>query len=248
MAILAQKINLYSNAVNNTELANIYTTQAEMIPNKPNLPVTAGGINGFVQLDDVGAVNGTRGRVSRNSDGKTYQICNQAVVPYGQQAYTTPGKYTFTVPAGISKIRVAVCGGGGGWAGNYNNDPGQYNVGSGGTSSFSNLMSATGGGNCYDYLDTSGNDSWGYTSVYGFTGSPNGTFLSQHGWSLGFTFAHGDYGAGKDMAGGGGYNSGYINATAGATHQVTVGNAGMPNGSHKGKSGFVLVAWGGDIK
>lgn len=56
----------------------------------------------------------------------------------------------------------------------------------------------------------------------------------------------------------GGYNTGYVSVTAGSTYTITVGGGGaavnnknsgskvIPSASN-GNSGFVLIAYGGDI-
>lgn len=226
MAILAQKINLYSNAVNNTGLANIYTTQAEMIPNKPNLPVTAGGINGFVQLDDIGAVNGTRGRVSRNSDGKTYQICNQAVVPYGEKAYTAPGTYTFTVPAGISKVKVACVGGG----------TGRGVSAKGKTSSFGSYLSASG----HYYYGSNSAESIGYK--LSFTGAKESQPCTGYGHGI---LANPNTDNPYSYCGY--FAANMITVSQNQSIPCVVGAGGGFAGEYGG-NGFVYIAWGGDIK
>ena len=47
-------------------------------------------------------------------------------IPTGQGQYTTPGTYTFTIPAGVTSITVTLTGGGGGW-GNCNGRLYQFN-------------------------------------------------------------------------------------------------------------------------
>jgi len=86
--------------------------------------------------------------------------------------WTTAGNYTWTVPEGVTKVRVAVCGGGGGSAlnrGGYN----QYYAVAGGSSSFGNLVTATGGegGRALSNYDGDMGGAYGYG---GNGGSPNG--------------------------------------------------------------------------
>lgn len=50
----------------------------------------------------------------------TYKVLTNAVPPYAKVTYTTPGTFTFTVPVGVTKLRVEVAGGGG--PGGENND------------------------------------------------------------------------------------------------------------------------------
>ena len=39
------------------------------------------------------------------------------LVPYTKESYTTPGTYTFTVPEGVTNIRISTAGAGGGGGG-----------------------------------------------------------------------------------------------------------------------------------
>lgn len=76
------------------------------------------------------------------------------------------------------------------------------------------------------------------------------------GFSLSFDLANGTYGKGGGVTnacyavsggGSGGYKSGYTSVTAGASYTITVGSGGTGNRADSGKSGFVLIAYGGDI-
>jgi len=59
--------------------------------------------------------------------------------PPGQQAYTTAGTYTFTVPAGVTAVSVVCVGGGQG------SNTGQVTAGAGGSLSYENNISTTPG-------------------------------------------------------------------------------------------------------
>ena len=74
-------------------------------------------------------------------------INDTSLTPSGEQSYTTPGTYTFTVPTGVTSLDIFVVGGGGGGS------VGQYSNGSPGGS---------GGG--------------GIVQVSGFTVTPGDTF------------------------------------------------------------------------
>ena len=131
-------------------------------------------------------------------------------------SYTTPGTYTWTVPEGVTQIRVAVAGAGGGGA----VASGQVIVsaGTGGTSSISyngqEYVKATGGTGGYIRSVNGSHNSnvHGNSNPYaGQGGSPNGRNggarydLNENdggilqpgaGWALGFTGQTGDYGKG----------------------------------------------------
>lgn len=203
---------------------NIYSTAAE-----------AGGKalrvdNGYVALKPITDANATAGRVSIN--GVTYAIATQHTaavsVPYTEQQWTKAGSYTFTVPDGITRVRVAVCGGGAGKGSLIGNGKGGGN-----TSAFG--ITATGG--------HGGGVAW----RKGAGGEPNGHASTGNnvtdGFALSFDKSSGDYGKGGNFGGSGGYDSQYVAVTAGQTYTITVGAAGDSGGT----GGFVLLAYGGDI-
>ena len=186
--------------------------------------------NGYVALKPITDANATAGRVSIN--GVTYAIATQHTaavsVPYTEQQWTKAGSYTFTVPAGITRIRVAVCGGGAGKGSLFSNGK----VG-GNTSAFG--ITATGG--------HGGGVAW----KKGAGGEPNGHASTGNnvtdGFALSFDKSSGNYGKGGNFGGSGGYDSQYVAVTAGQTYTITVGAAGGSGGT----GGFVLLAYGGDI-
>lgn len=110
MSILSQK--LYIKKGSSTAACNIYSTAAEA----GDKALRVG--NGYVALKDVTDANATAGRVSIG--GATYAIATKhesgggTAVPYTEKSWTEAGSHSFTVPAGITRIRVALCGGGAG--------------------------------------------------------------------------------------------------------------------------------------
>lgn len=203
---------------------NIYNTAAE-----------AGGKalrvgNGYVALKPITDANATAGRISIN--GVTYAIATQHTaavsVPYTEQQWTKAGSYTFTVTDGVTRVRVAVCGGGAGKGSLFSNGKGGDN-----TSAFG--ITATGG--------HGGGVAW----RKGAGGEPNGHASTGNnvtdGFALSFDKSSGDYGKGGNFGGSGGYDSQYVAVTAGQTYTITVGAAGGSGGT----GGFVLLAYGGDI-
>lgn len=203
---------------------NIYSTAAE-----------AGGKalrvgNGYVALKPITDANATAGRVSIN--GVTYAIATQHTaavsVPYTEQQWTKAGSYTFTVTDGVTRVRVAVCGGGAGKGSLFSNGKGGGN-----TSAFG--ITATGG--------HGGGVAW----IKGAGGEPNGHASTGNnvtdGFALSFDKSSGNYGKGGNFGGSGGYDSQYVAVTAGQTYTITVGAAGGSGGT----GGFVLLAYGGGI-
>lgn len=222
MSILSQK--LYIKKGSSTAACNIYSTAAEA----GDKALRVG--NGYVALKPITDANATAGRVSVG--GVTYAIATQHTaavsVPYTEQQWTKAGSYTFTVPDGITRVRVAVCGGGAGKGSLIGNGKGGDN-----TSAFG--ITATGG--------HGGGVAWGK----GAGGEPNGHASTGNnvtdGFALSFDKSSGDYGKGGNFGGSGGYDSQYVAVTAGQTYTITVGAAGGSGGT----GGFVLLAYGGDI-
>jgi hypothetical protein len=61
--------------------------------------------------------------------------------PAGQQAYTTPGTYSWVAPLGVTSVSVVTVGGGGGGGGS----PSYYKGGGGGGLGYKNNISVTPG-------------------------------------------------------------------------------------------------------
>lgn len=182
---------------------------------------------------------------------------------YTEHSYTTPGTYSFTVSAGITRIRVAVCGGGGG--GIFAD--GGSNGTNGGTSKFGSLIQATGGTGGLDNSYWNDTEDFNNDSIPGVGGTPNGrngkwrtTNAGGVGFSLSFQMSNGTYGHGGDGCsrsyssgtggGSGGYDSKYVNVEPGKTYTVVVGEAGGNIDDRMIEtttSGFVLIAYGEGI-
>lgn len=220
MSILSQK--LYIKKASSTAACNIYATAAEAGDKALRVD------NGYVALKPITDANATAGRVSIG--GVTYAIATKhesggTAVPYTEKSWTAAGSYTFTVPDGVSRLRVALCGGGAG--------KGAFSAGN------------TGGDTrAFDLFATGGEGGSAFT--YGNGGTPNGYASEGNkvtaGFALSFDKANGDYGKGSNYGGSGGYDSQYVNVTAGQSYAITVGGAGAG-----GTGGFVLIAYGGDI-
>lgn len=182
---------------------------------------------------------------------------------YTERSYTTPGTYSFTVPAGVTRIRVAVCGGGGGGI----QADGGYDGTNGGTSKFGSFIQATGGTGGLDDSYWNDTEDFNNGSKPGVGGTPNGRNGKRAarnaggvGFSLSFQMSDGTYGHGGDGCsnvsdygtggGSGGYNSSYINVEPSKTYTVVVGEAGRTIGHgmiETTTSGFVLIAYGEGI-
>lgn len=296
MAELIKKLHFKQDAIEQTAKAYSATTEAgtEYIENKID------GVICYVATGDTTDERATIGLVKKSSTAAERAILSTGKPPYTEHSWTTPGTYTWTCPQGVTRVRVAVCGGGGGvsYCGDTDADNRSYTAGTGGISSFDSLISATGGngGSFYMIGHSGGSDNpnwYEFSGSGGSGGSPNGkagNFVYQNefggtktltstggtGFALSFTnvstsngYGNGGYatlygnynsgfiGVANAAGGSGGYNTRYVNVTAGTTYSITVGNSGNNSignveGNGRGtptnaKSGFVYIAFGGDI-
>lgn len=108
MATLAKKFRMRTSS-GAVQLANIYSTPGEA--NNNTMRVLADDIAGYVAVGSIGDPRQTNGRV-RKTNGVTYAILTDGAPAYGYGYYTSNG--SFTVPAGVTKLRVTCVGGGAG--------------------------------------------------------------------------------------------------------------------------------------
>lgn len=264
MAELAKKLYFKKAGVEQT--AKAYSTTAEVgaeyIENKID------GVTCYVAIGDTTNSRATVGLVKKSSTSVDQAILDSGKPPYTEMQWTTPGTYTWTCPQGVTRIRVAICGGGGnggaisGMLGSYD-----YKNGNSGSSSSAFEVVATGGiGGGWD-RSTSVN-----TSAIGQAGTPdgyNGNYSKNNysgntlGFACSFSKTNGNYGYGAGGynstddfyaygGGSGGYNSTYLNVIPLTTYTIIVGMGGaaytLRNTTiQAGGGGFVLIAFGGDI-
>jgi len=184
-------------------------------------------------------------------NGSTGAVSLPAAVGVLGQVFTANG--TFTVPAGVTAVKVSICSGGGGGGGGAFS--GATSGGSGGSSSFGS----------YVVIGTSGGGAGSSNQSAGTHSGANGTSGSITGgtsYVLPSITGRGGNGVGgqnttliccgttpcTNIGGVGGSSStvGYVTGlTPGGSVTVTVGaagTAGSPNGT-AGVAGFVLIEW-----
>lgn len=192
------------------------------------LRVMVDGTAGYVALKTVDDSNATGGRVNLN--GTTYAIATQHVssisIPYTEKSWKTAGTYSFTMPEGVTRLRVALCSGGagkGGWS---------AGTSGGDTTAFGITVTGGEGGSAFSY---------------GYGGKPNGYNSKGNkftdGFNVSFDKTYGAYGCGGNYGGSGGFDSQYVTVTPGQSYSIVVGRAGGTNAT----CGFVLIGYGGDI-
>jgi hypothetical protein len=257
LANFANKLNT-SGATDNTGLQNSSVT------------VTAGtGMSGggavalgsSVTLTNAGVTSVTGGTgisVSASTGGVT--ITNTNVTTYvGDRAQVFTSSGTFSVPAGVTAVKVTLIGGSGGINFVYNNAT------AGGTSSFGSYFSATGGaptsggGGCCNppNYGAGGTGVGAMFNFIGTIGSAGGNFALPN--AIGWRNAFGSYGTPNSTLGSysvngatGGYGgigiSWITGLTSGGTVAVTIGLGGSQGSSYyslqaTGSNGLCLVEW-----
>lgn len=266
MAEMTKQLHFLKSGTEQT--AKAYSTTDEAGENY--IPSKIDGVACYIPLGATDDALATVGRVTKS--GTSYSIKQQAKPVYTEMSWTEAGTYTWTAPAGVTRVRVAVCGGGG--SGSLSsaskNSNSAKNGNSGGDSSAFGIT-ATGGGGAKGYSARYESPPQSYV---GAAGAPNGyagnydksQLLSLNegtaGFDISFTKTSGSYGKGGAGhqtivgyywcgGGSGGYNSDYANVTPLQTYQIIVGAAGAnyaDNFNHEyPTSGFVFIAFGGDI-
>lgn len=178
---------------------------------------------------------------------KTWAILSQAEIPYGSQVYTTTG--VFTIPAGVSKLRVTAKGAGGGGGGALwvidDIDERVYLINNGGNGGRGGLsvqtLTVTPG---VQYPVTVGRGGSGGSND---RNSPAGSGAGGGSSSFLTVSATGGGGGGGGSYGSSG-SSGTNGSPAGAGANGGSGSSGVGNGNGGiGANGSVLIEWGGDI-
>ena len=152
-------------------------------------------------------------------------IAGGVYVPSGEAVFTTPGTYNWTVPEGVTSVCVVCVGGGGGGG-----DLGIV----GGTSSFSSVLSVTGGKNSgatgiYSGGSPTGQDGGGNGgySYQGVGGGGAGGYSGNGGGGGNNTSLNGVNGTGGGGGGGATYGNGYGGTGGGGVGLYGQGTNGL---------------------
>jgi len=173
------------------------------------------------------------------------------VVPAGQQAYTTPGAYTWVAPAGVTSVSVVAVGGGGG--GNTSSSV----AGSGGGLGWRNNISVTPGASytvtvgAGGSVSNSGGNSFfiNSTTVRGgggqYPGTTAGTYAGDGGGNGGTCPSYGNTTGG---GGAGGYtgNGGNAGGYEGSGFLPAAGSGGGGGGGYN-RSSYNFTGGGGGV-
>lgn len=109
MAELNKKLYIKKNGAQSE--TKLYTTVVEA-----GNAYAYGKVDGVAFFVPLGAENDSRATLGRvhESKGDNFAILTSGKTPYGKNEYYTPGTYTWTAPAGVTRVRVTVAGAGGG--------------------------------------------------------------------------------------------------------------------------------------
>lgn len=215
MAELNKTIHIRKGSTEQT--VKLYTTQAE-----------AGDAYSYIKVDGVqaylplGAENdgrATMGRVKEHT-GNQFAILASGKPPYHKDSYTSPGTYTWTCPAGVTKARVTVAGGGAG--GCVVNEGMIHN------------RRKSGGSGALITSTVSATPNSSYSIVVGAGGAGGDHSYAKNGGT--------SSALGIQAQGGKAYQGGNS-----PEHSYGNGGAGGAAGNYSGSSGWVYIEYGGDI-
>jgi len=217
-----------------------------ILPGSANITTAAGDVAEFLSL---GSGNW---RCINYSKASGTSVASSYSGPSSTR-YTTAGSHTFTIPSGITQIKVTVVGGGGGSY--YEAGCTGYNGGTGGTSSVASgtqtisTISATGGGGGAATQSNGGLGSGGDLNARG--GGTAGLAVggaSSLSSGLSYTgsglLGSGGVWIGYRAGGGGGTATKWLTGlTAGNTLSVTVGAGGTSSAGYPGGAGAVIFEY-----
>jgi len=222
-----------------------YSVYSGSLPSGITLNSSTGVISGTTPVVGSSTTYNFTIRATDAQKQDTDRAFSISIVPVvvGQQAYTTPGTYTWTAPAGVTSVSVVCVGGGGGCY--FNQMSGYYYIvgGGGGALAYTNNFSVT-PGNTYQVVvgvaggfteSTAGSDQTlgdgGFSSFNSTVCKAGGGFrplANSTTGGLGGTVLYGT-GGGSGGPGGTGVNSAHKRSGGGGAGGYTgTGGAGGP--------------------
>ena len=226
MAELNKTIHIRKGSTEQT--VKLYTTQAE-----------AGEAYSYIKVDGVqayiplGAENDSRATIGivKEHTGSQFAILTSGKPPYHKDSYTNAGTYTWTCPAGVTKARVTVAGGGGGSSTMHIAFGNKDVLAKGGSGALIIQMIDVTPHTSYNIIVGNGGASTVSNNSYG-TKAKDGQASS---------FASISARGGGGAFSGDNYNSSYNGTSYGS------GAAGSSAKGVKGNTGWVYIEYGGDI-
>lgn len=238
MAELNKTIHIRKGSTEQT--VKLYTTQVEAGDAYSCIKVD--GVQAYIPLGAENDSRATMGRVKEHT-GSQWAILTSGKPPYHKDSYTNAGTYTWTCPAGVTKVRVTVAGGGGGgfaskWK--FNIAPAKYRGATGGNGA---KNTAT--------IDVIPHNT--YTVVVGAGGSPfvnaDPTYSGRYSDNYAGNGGVSSFGSLTAVGGQGGY---FIYEDLSVHNGTSYGDGGSggstwDTGANSGGTGWVSVEYGGDI-
>lgn len=199
-----------------------------------------GGKSGYIPLCSTSDSRATGGRVKEHT-GSELAISISGAPPYTKKTYSNPGTYSFTVPAGVTKLRCEIAGaGGGGGSGIFWHDDGATDGRAGGKGGNGNKWNGT-------FTVSPGNTITITVGSGGAGGSKPKITNSNNGSSGGSSSCNGTTSGGGEGGKGGTYHGA---GAAGANSGNGKGGAGGAGGSSdggagsRGNNGWVIIEYG----
>ena len=219
MAELNKTLHIRKGSTEQT--VKLYTTQAEAGDAYSYIKVD--GVQAYIPLGAENDGRATMGRVKEHT-GNQFAILSSGKPPYHKDSYTNAGTYTWTCPAGVTKAKVTIAGGGGGSGTRY--------IFAGGK-----LTHPGGSGE----LITTTVDVTPHTA-YNITVGAGGTYASTSSNTVAYAGDGGHSSFGSISARGGG---GATTRDSGTSYGS--GASGGSGEKENGNTGWVYVEYGGDI-
>ena len=236
MAELNKTIHIRKGSTEQT--VKLYTTEVEAGDAYSYIKVD--GVQAYIPLGAENDSRATMGRVKEHT-GNQFTILTSGKPPYHKDSYTNAGTYTWTCPAGVTKARVTVAGGGGGGFASM------WKYAVGGLKYF--MANGGAGANNTSIIDVSPNQT--YTVVVGAGGSPYVSTNSDDKHSNSYA-GNGGVSSFDSLAATGGQGGYFIVNDKKSYNGASYGSGGAggnawDTGANAGGTGWVYVEYGGDI-
>lgn len=234
MAELNKTIHIRKGSAEQT--VKLYTTLAEAGDAYSYIKVD--GVQAYIPLGAENDSRATMGRVKEHT-GSQWAILTSGKPPYHMDSYTSAGTYTWTCPAGVTKVRVTVAGGGGGGV--------AFKL----TGSAAYTSNAPGGSGAMVLSTIPVISGHTYQVIVGGGGNPLVRISSRlspgkasDGSPSSFHTLSASGGGGGEIRG----ESPFYNCVAGASYgSGGAGGSAWNTGANAGGTGWVNVEYGGDI-
>lgn len=238
---------------NTTQDIRIYSTKDDLMDNQKPMRVKLDNtFDGWISTSPLGAPDASALRVRHVGSDAIYAVNTVGIPNHAYAWFETPGKFTFTVPMGIRRIKAILVGGGGGGALRHVDADGPTPAGK--DTRFGTLV-ASGG------PPKSGSHSKWPVAVNGYFGERGASAEVTINKLDGYYEFSGGRGYGAPSTGTmyaitgsvGQYIERTIDVVPGSTIECVVGDGAEPRSHYtgsvgKGACGCIYLQWGGSIE